>query len=187
MLYNEHLNGKSFMKNNRSTTGHRVLWIAILLFGHLLFSANVNASPFDKGEQHFNMSVGSGSLLGDDYIILGIGYGYYFQKGLELGINFDLWLDGDPTIYQVTPEAKYVFQMFSTIKPYVGTFYRRNYIEGFDDRDAYGYRAGIYWLTGGRGYFGYGITHSRLQDCEESIYNDCESTYSEFSFTISIR
>lgn len=132
------------------------------------------------------LAIGSGSLLNDNYIILGIGYGYFLQNGLELGINFDLWLDGDPSIYQVTPEVRYVIENSSKLKPYVGAFYRRNYIEGFDDRDAYGYRAGVYWVTGGGAYIGYGVTYSKLQDCNETIYTDCESTYSEVSIMFTV-
>ena len=145
-----------------------------------------SASPFGKGQQHMQLAIGSGSLLDDNYIVVGIGYGYYLMNGLELGIDFDLWLDGDPSVYQVTPEARYVIDNPSRFKPYVGAFYRRNYIEGLKDIDAYGYRAGVYWLTGGNVYIGYGITHSILQDCKESIYSDCESTYSELSFMVSI-
>jgi hypothetical protein len=148
--------------------------------------AKANASPFDKGQQYFELAIGSGSLLKEDYIIMGIGYGYYLQNGLELGIDFDLWLDGNPGVYQVTPEIKYVFQNKSKIKPYVGTFYRRNYIEGIDDIDAYGYRAGIYWISQGGVYIGYGVTHNKLTDCEESVYLDCSSTYSELSFMVTI-
>ena len=162
--------------------------LGLLLF--LVSSSTVatiaNASPFDQGQQHLQMAIGSGSLLNDNYIILGIGYGYYLQNGLELGIDFDLWLDGDPSIYQVTPEIKYVLPVKSQIKPYVGTFYRRNFIEGFDDRDAYGYRAGVYWLTRGGVYIGYGFKQSTLKNCNETIYFDCEEVYSELSVMVSI-
>ena len=145
------------------------------------------SSPFSNGQQNLELTIGSGNLLDDSYIILGAGYGYYIQNGLELGIDFDLWLDGDPTIYQVTPKINYVFDIPAKLKPYVGTFYRRNYIEGFDDRDAYGYRAGVYWTTGGGTYIGYGVTHSRLRNCVERVYFDCDETYSELSFMVSIK
>ena len=151
------------------------------------FPANTYASPFDKGQQHFELAIGSGSLLNEDYIIMGIGYGYYLQNGLELGIDFDLWLDGNPSVYQVTPEVKYVFENKSKIKPYIGTFYRRNYIEGLRDLDAYGYRAGVYWISQGGVYIGYGLTNNNLRDCEESVYLDCSSTYSELSFMVTIQ
>jgi hypothetical protein len=162
----------------------RLLIALALVCSTFLPTANA-ASPFDKGSSSVAFTLGSGSAFSDDYIILGLGYNYYLVNGLKLGIQFDLWLDGDPSIYQVTPEVGYVFHMVPKVKPYVGAFYRRNYIEGFDDLDALGYRGGIYFVPGGGTYIGIGGAYSKYQDCEETVYRDCSTSYTEVTFMVS--
>jgi hypothetical protein len=162
----------------------RIVFAALLVMP-LMFSTANAAGPFDKGRSSVTFHLGAGSALNDDYIMLGLGYGYYLVNGLRAGIQFDFWLDGDPAIYQVTPEIAYVFHMAQHIKPYVGAFYRRSYIEGLDDLDALGYRAGVYVIAGGGTYIGVGGAYSEYQDCEESVYTDCSSTYTEVTFMVS--
>ncbi|WP_455207032.1 hypothetical protein [Kaarinaea lacus] len=164
---------------------HKRIIFPVILTISMMFSAAAIASPFDKGSSSVAFTLGSGSAFADNYIILGLGYNYYLVNGLKLGIQFDLWLDGDPSIYQVTPEIGYVFHMVPKVKPYVGAFYRRNYIEGFDDLDALGYRAGIYFVPGGGTYIGIGGAYSKYQDCQETIYSDCSTTYTELTFMFS--
>ncbi|WP_455223219.1 hypothetical protein [Kaarinaea lacus] len=159
---------------------------AAVLSGCMLFPVVNVASPFDKGQSSVVAHLGSGSAFRDNYIILGLGYGYYLVNGLKLGIQFDLWLDGDPSIYQFTPEIGYVFHQVKVVKPYVGAFYRRSYIEGFDDLSAIGYRGGVYFVPGGGNtYIGIGGAYSKYQDCEETIYSDCSTTYTELTFMFS--
>jgi len=163
----------------------KLLFAACLGYFTIFSTAYPAGSPFDTGDSSVAFTLGSGSAFNDNYIILGLGYNYYLVNGLNLGIQFNLWLDGDPSIYQVTPEVNYVFYKVSKVKPYVGAFYRRNYIEGYDDLDAWGYRAGIYIVAGGGSYFGIGGAYSELQDCNESIYSDCSTTYTELTFLLS--
>lgn len=148
-------------------------------------SASASVSPFDKGRSNLIISAGSGSAFDDDYIILGLGYGYYLLNGFQLGIKFDLWLDGSPSVYQVTPDIQYVFHQVPKVKPYIGAFYTRSYIEGFDDLDAFGYRGGLYFVTGSRTYIGIGGAYRKYQDCQETTYNDCSTSYTELSFLVS--
>ena len=151
----------------------------------IIISGNASASPFDRGRSNVVITGGSGSAFNDNYIILGLGYGYYMLNGLQLGIKFDLWLDGKPSIYQVTPDIQYVFHKVPNVKPYVGAFYTRSYIESLDDLDALGYRAGVYITTSGRSYFGIGGAYRKYQDCKETIYTDCSTSYTELSFLFS--
>ena len=162
----------------------RIFTITIITLA-IMFSSGVSASPFDKGRSNLVISAGSGSAFNDDYIILGLGYGYYLLNGLQLGIKFDLWLDGDPSIYQVTPDIQYVFHQVPKVKPYIGAFYTRSYIESFDDLDAFGYRGGLYFLTGARTYIGIGGAYRKYQDCQETTYSDCSTSYTELSFLVS--
>ena len=107
------------------------------------------AGPFLQGSHNVSIVAGAGGAYGDDYIILGAGYGYYLIDGLELGIDAQFWLNGDPSITKLSPQIKYVFTQPKTVKPYVGAFYRRTFTDGFEDLDSIGYRAGLYFMGQG--------------------------------------
>lgn len=164
---------------------HRIMFFIIALF-LVYFTAPtaIYADSFSKGDRQISLTLGSGQLLNEDYIILGIGAGYYFMDGLEAKLSIDAWLDGDPSIYQVTPELNYVLSVNTKFNPFAGIFYRRNFIENYNDKFAYGYRIGFYASTGQRTYIGYNITYSKLQDCNKTVYFDCAETYSEINFGI---
>lgn len=144
------------------------------------------AGPFSQGSQSVSIVAGAGSAFGDDYIILGAGYGYYVIDGLELGIDAQFWLSGDPSITKVSPQIRYVFTQPKTVKPYVGAFYRRTYTEGFDDLDSIGYRAGLNFMGQGNFFFGAGVVYENYQDCTETVYTDCSDTYPEIVFSFSM-
>ncbi len=146
----------------------------------------VMADPFRQGAQTVSVIAGAGSAFNDDYIILGVGYGYYVLKGLELGIDAQFWLSGDPSINKLSPQIKYVFTQPKTVKPYVGAFYRRTYTDGLDDLDSIGYRAGLNIMGQGNFYFGVGAVYEEYRDCSETIFSDCSSTYPEILFSFSI-
>lgn len=144
------------------------------------------AGPFSQGSQAISVVAGAGSAFGDDYIILGGGYGYYVLDGLELGIDAQFWLSGDPSITKVSPQVKYVFTQPRTVKPYIGAFYRRTYTDGLDDLDSVGYRAGLNFIGQGNFYFGAGFVYESYRDCTETIFTDCTDTYPEILFSFSM-
>ena len=144
------------------------------------------AAPFSQGSQAVSVIAGAGSAFNDDYIILGVGYGYYVLKGLELGIDAQFWLSGDPSINKLSPQIRYVFTQPEKVKPYVGAFYRRTYIDGLEDLDSIGYRAGLNFMGKGNFFFGVGAVYEEYRDCNESIFSDCSSTYPEILFSFSI-
>ncbi|MDH3343234.1 MAG: hypothetical protein OEM07_05880, partial [Gammaproteobacteria bacterium] len=113
----------------------------------LLLSTSFNtvfAAPFAKGDIGISVLIGSGRAFYDNYTIVGAGVGYYVADGLRLGINAETWLGGDVSINKVSPQLQYVFSREKKLKPYIGTFYRRTTIEGFDDLNSAGARAGVY-------------------------------------------
>jgi len=144
------------------------------------------AAPFQQGNQVVSIIAGAGSAFGDDYLILGGGYGYYVIDGLELGIDAQFWLSGDPSITKVSPKINYVFTQPKTVKPYVGAFYRRTYIDGLEDLDSIGYRAGLNFMGQGNFFFGLGFVYEDYQDCIETVYTDCSNTYPEITFSFSM-
>jgi len=148
-------------------------------------TAPIMADPFQQGRQSVSIVAGSGSAFRDDYIILGLGYGYYVIDGLELGIDAQFWLSGDPSITKVSPQIRYVFRQPKTVKPYAGAFYRRTFTEGLDDLDSVGYRAGLNFMGRGNFYFGAGIVYEEYRDCNEAVFSSCSETYPEILFSFS--
>ena len=126
--------------------------------------------------------IGSAQLLTETYTVLGVGAGYFVMDGLQLGLDVSVWTGGDPSIYEVTPKINYIYENRSAVKPYIGMFYNRTFIENFDDSNSLGYRAGFYSPVGDGAYFGIGGVYSKLQDCTETANIKCSSSYSEFSF-----
>jgi len=162
----------------------RLSLLIILSSGGLALPAH--SGPFSQGSQSVSIIAGAGSAFRDDYFILGVGYGYYVINGLELGIDAQFWLSGDPSITKVSPQIRYVFTQPKTVKPYIGTFYRRTFIDELDDLDSFGYRAGLNFMGQGNFYFGAGFVYEEYRDCNETIFSSCSDTYPEILFSFSM-
>ncbi len=141
------------------------------------------SGAFSKNSTSVGVVLGSGSSFNDTYFILGVGVGYYVMKGLELGIDVQHWFSGDPSITKLSPQIRYVFTQPKVIKPYLGAFYRRTFIEDLDDSDSFGYRAGAYFSGKNGVYIGGGIVYEEYTNCSRFV--DCSNTYPEILFTVS--
>jgi len=162
----------------------RALSVLLASAMFLGFSHGHAQNAFQQGSKRVSVIVGAGSSFDEDYLILGAGIGYYLIDGLEIGLNWQTWLGGDPSINQLTPEITYVVQTKSGFSPYIGALYRKTFIEDLDDLSAYGGRAGVY-LPAGEGYYlGVGAVYLKYSGCSESVYQDCSTIYPEFSFSI---
>jgi hypothetical protein len=144
-------------------------------------------AAFSRGSTSVGAFVGSGSAFNDDYVILGVGVGYYVAEGLELGIDLQRWFSGEPTITKISPQVRYVFTRVQPVKPYVGAFYRRTSFDDFDgreidDQDSFGYRVGAYFSSDNRLYIGAGVVYEEYEDC--SRVDDCSDTSPEILFTV---
>jgi hypothetical protein len=140
-------------------------------------------SAFSKGSTSISIVAGSGSSFNNNYVILGVGAGYYVFNGLEIGIDLQHWFSGEPSITKVSPQIKYVFTQPKIIKPYIGAFYRRTYIENFENENAFGYRAGAYFSSNNGVYVGGGIVYEEYQDCSRFV--DCSTSYPEVLISVS--
>jgi hypothetical protein len=156
-----------------------VLLVPVLL--GIFTPAAVAAGPFEQGSLQVSAAVGTGTAFSHDYLVLGIGGGYYVLDGLLIGARVDWWLGNSPSIYQVTPEARYVLNVSPKVKPYVGVYYSRTFYEGLPDLNALGARGGAYVPLGGRVFLGAGIAYEQVLDCDKSVYSDCSRTYPELS------
>jgi hypothetical protein len=147
-----------------------------------------SAGPFSKGMVRLTLLVGWGSTVRDDYLILGGGPGYFLVDGLELGLDYEAWILGDPVMHRVSPETKYIFHFVPVLKPYVGVFYRHTFVTGgYDDYDQVGARGGLFYVPrNGGSYVGAGAVYDRLLDCESSAFIECDSVYPEIFFGVSI-
>ena len=157
-----------------------------LLIATLLASVHdIQADPFKEGSLRVSIVVGSGQTLGNDYTIIGLGAGYYVKDGLELGVDGEAWLGGDPDIYKLSPHANYILPTQSRLRPYVGAFYNHLFIDHYDDLDTIGGRGGVYFMQDEQWFIGIGAVYESYLDCDEKTYNSCEDIYPEITFSFS--
>lgn len=139
---------------------------------------------FSKGRTHFVVTAGNGYAFDESYLVIGVGVSYYLIDGLNLGLSWESWSGADPGMNKITPSVQYVFHQSPTLKPYVGGFYRRAYVDGLPDIDSAGARAGVYFTAGRNAYLGIGAVYESYIDCKESVYRSCDDIYPEVIFTV---
>jgi hypothetical protein len=145
-----------------------------------------SAGPFARGSIRLSFLIGSGWTTTDEYLILGAGVGYYVVDGLELGLDYEAWLFGSPVLNRLSPGVRYVFHMVPVIKPYVGGFYRHTFVNGYEDLDYVGARAGLFYVPKGGGlYFGGGAVYEHLLNHCSGQYVDCDDVYPEIFVGVS--
>ncbi len=142
-------------------------------------------TSFGQGRTQLSVFGGSGSAFRQDYFVLGVGANYYVFQGLGLGLHFESWFGNSPDIYKLTPSVQYVFTQVPSVKPYVGVFYRRVFIENFSDLNSVGMRGGAYLPVGPNMHLGLGGVYESYLDCDESTFDSCDELYPEISFTVS--
>jgi hypothetical protein len=147
-------------------------------------SAEAVYNPFAQSRVRASVVAGLSSSGDETYLILGGGAGYYLTDGLELGLDTDVWLIGDPTVWNVTPGLLYVFYMVPTVKPYLGTFYRHAFVFDSEDLDSIGGHAGLYFVTG-RVYLGVGAVYEHWLGCDDDSFTDCDAVYPELVLAFS--
>ena len=136
---------------------------------------------FGKGRTSFSLTAGNGYAFDNSYLVIGAGVTYYALDGLGVGLSFENWSGGDPSITKYAPLVQYVFNRTSTLMPYVGAFYSHTNVSGQSSIDSIGERAGIYYSSGSNGYLGFGMVYESYLDCANSGYSPCSSTYPEIS------
>jgi hypothetical protein len=144
-----------------------------------------DAGMFAKGKKQVTVVGGTGDAFNDSYIVIGVGGSYFVADGLNVGLQFETWTNGDPGIYKIAATMNYVFYKVPRVLPYVGTFYRYTDIDGLDSLSSVGGRLGAYLSVGRNGYAGFGMVYESYLDCDTRIYSSCDSTYPEASFVFS--
>ena len=149
------------------------------------FLTDIQADPFKKGSRRVSIVAGSGRAFSNDYIIIGLGAGYYVLDDLELGLDGEAWLGGDPDMYKLSPQAKYILPTQSRLRPYIGAFYNHLFIDNYDDLDTIGGRGGVYFIQEGQWFLGVGVVYESYLDCDDTIYSSCDEIYPEITFSFS--
>jgi len=161
-----------------------LLCLAMVFCSGIVAHAEPDAFPFNRGSARLSLLVGSGTAFDQDYTVLGIGGGYYVMDGLEVGLDAETWQGSSPHISRISPGLRYVLYTVRTIKPYVGVFYRRTFIEDYRDHNEAGFRAGGIVRAGRRVYFGAGIVYDLRLSCDKSVYSSCTDVYPEIMFAV---
>lgn len=139
---------------------------------------------FSQGRSRLSVTGGSGYAFDQTYLVLGVGAGYTVLDGLSVGLDLEWWTGDDPGITKVSPSVLYAFYQVPSVSPYLGAFYRRTYIESFEDLGSVGGRAGVYIAAGRNMYLGAGMVYEAYLDCDEATYASCQDTYPEVSVTV---
>jgi len=161
-------------------------WVFIMGIVILSFViSDTYADPFGKGSTRVSFVVGSGYTLDESYVILGLGAGYFIANGLELGLDGQAWVGGDPDIYKLKPQATYIVPIQSRIRPYAGAFYSRIFIDGYDDQDTAGARGGVYFTSNQKWFMGVGAVYESYLNCDKDVYSSCDDVYPEITFSVS--
>jgi opacity protein-like surface antigen len=169
------------MSKKLAATAVLVAAVAATAFTPPATAQNV-AGAFGQGRTHFVVTGGRGFAFDETYWILGVGVSYYLIDGLSVGLSYEVW-SGDPDVTKVTPSVQYVFHQVP-LKPYVGAFFRRTEVEGLEDLDSVGARAGVNFQAGRNAYIGIGAVYESYLDCSKSTYRSCDDVYPEVIFTI---
>jgi len=158
--------------------------IAILYVFLTSPAAAAGRDPFAEGSMRASVLIGNGYAFNQNYLIVGVGFGYFVAKGLELGVDAENWSGNSPHITKLSPEIRYVVPTNGTVRPYVGAFYRWTTIENYNDLNSVGGRAGLYFVSGQGSYFGAGAVYETYLSCDQSVYRSCSNTYPEIIFAI---
>jgi len=165
--------------------------LAILLFVPLLSIhstsayAGAGADPFSAGSTRLSVIIGNGYAFNNSYVLIGVGAAYFLANGLDIGLDYEYWTGANPGIQKISPRVDYVVNTRSSIRPYIGAFYRRTMIDGFPDLDSIGGRVGLYFISGKGIYFGAGFLYESYLDCNTAKYASCDATYPEFIVAVS--
>lgn len=148
-------------------------------------AVGVETGVFSQGRVRMTVSATSARLGDRDYVVVGGGFGYFLADGLQIGVDGEGWLGNTPSLYKVAPQVLYVFHRFSSIKPYLGAFFRRTFYEDFPDRESFGGRAGIVSSVSGNLYTTFGIVYEEYINYDELRYGRYAHWYPEFGVTVS--
>lgn len=160
----------------------KVFMIFILTIS-LQADVSLHKSLFSQGSTSIGIKLGGASIGNENYTIFGISGNYFVIENLSVGLGYEKWFSGDPSIQKATAESTYFIPASEKVRPYLGLFYRRMFINGsdrlgrsYDDINSYGYRAGISFVQDNL-LLSAGIVQEKY-DSTQRLFDDTE-TYAE--------
>ncbi len=163
----------------------------IIAFSLSLYSATLSSSGnslgasdmFSQENISIGVKLGSASVGNRDYTILGVSGSYFILDDLSIGIGYEKWFSGTPSIHKLTVESTYYIPISESVRPYAGVLYRRIFIsDSYGDVNAYGYRGGVAFVKG-RLLISAGIVQERYESSRRVL--DSTETYGEVTVGIS--
>ena len=127
----------------------KVLMIVIFTMS-LQADVSLYKNLFSQGSTSVGIRLGGASIGSENYTIFGISGNYFVIDNLSVGLGYEKWFYGNPSIQKVTAESTYFIPVSEKIRPYIGVFGRRTFISGsdiigrdYEDTNSYGYRVGL--------------------------------------------
>lgn len=160
---------------------NKLLFTMLLVLAAFPARAAGVGGMFGQGSAQFSLIVGSGYAFNNSYSVIGAGASYYVLDGVSVGLSFENWSGNGPGIKKISPSVQYVFNQASSVKPYVGGFYRHAVISGLPSVNSAGARAGVFFASNPNTAFGAGLVYESYLNCQTMIYNSCSETYPEIS------
>ena len=108
--------------------------------------------PFASSRSQLSLGGGSARLGDDQYLALQGRYGYFISDGLAAQLGLETWLplSGGQGLTTLSPGLSYYLYQLRPLVPYLGAFYQHTFSRlDLADRDAYGGRAGVIWMSSG--------------------------------------
>jgi hypothetical protein len=161
---------------------NKLLLTMLLLLSMLPARAADVGGMFGQGSTQFALLAGSGTAFNNNYLVIGVGVSYYVLDGVGVGLSYENWSGSSPGITKISPSVQYVFDFGSSVRPYLGVFYRHATISGLPSINSVGARAGVYFPAGSRSVVGAGLAYESYLNCQTAIYNSCREAYPEVSF-----
>ena len=162
--------------------GYRHADSLVFLVAGLTAAAANAATPYDAGKMRATVALGSSVFSESRYIVAGMSFGYYLVDGLEVSATGYYWIGGTPTIFELSPGARYVLFFVPGLQPFVGAFYRHRFISQYPDQDSVGGEVGAFYPLGVGAMIGGGAVYERMvSECN----NMCAAVYPELFLALS--
>jgi hypothetical protein len=161
------------------------VFMIMMLTMSLQADVSLHKSLFSQGSTSVGIRLGSASTGNENYTILGVSGNYFVIENLSVGLGYEKWFSGDPSIQKVTAESTYFIPASEKMRPYLGIFGRRIFISGndrfgrdYDDINSYGYRVGLAY-TKDRLLISAGLVQEKYESREGFL--DSTETYAELT------
>ncbi len=164
------------------------VFMILLLITSLQADVSLHKSLFSQGSASVGIRLGGASIGNQNYTIFGVNGNYFIIENLSVGLGYEKWFSGDPSIQKATVESTYFVPASEKIRPYLGVFARRifmsgsdRFARGYDDVNSYGYRAGIAFVQNNL-VLSAGIVQEKY-DSTQRLFDDTE-TYAEVTIGV---